>query len=108
MRSVTNVLDGDTLDVEGPLHIRLVLVDAPELGEVGGPEAKSFLANLCLGVKALVDEDDDQIGEDPYGRVLALVTCGTKNANAEMIASGLADPFYAFCLQSEFGGEFCR
>src|SRR5437667_11560603 len=30
-RNVTRVIDGDTLDVEGSIRIRLVLVNAPEL-----------------------------------------------------------------------------
>jgi len=32
---VIRVIDGDTLDVEGDLQIRLVLVNAPELSESG-------------------------------------------------------------------------
>jgi micrococcal nuclease len=101
-RDVTHVLDGDTLDVEGGLRIRLVLVDAPELTEVGGPEARDFLTDLCLGSRALIDEDDFQIGEDPYGRVLAVVRCRGTNANAAMISSGHAETYLRFCAESEF------
>src|SRR2546427_8043313 len=36
-RNVTRVIDGDTLDVEGNIRIRLVLVNAPELNATGGP-----------------------------------------------------------------------
>ncbi len=70
-REVTRVIDGDTLDVQGGLRIRLVLVDAPELSESGGPAARDFLTDLCLGSLALIDEDDFQIGNDPFGRTLA-------------------------------------
>ncbi len=104
-RNVTRVIDGDTLDVEGGLRIRLVLVDAPESSETGGPQASNYLANLCLGSLALVDEDDFQIGDDPYGRVLAVVYCDGTNANAAMISSGHADTYYDFCAVSEFGTE---
>ncbi|HEX9341884.1 MAG TPA: thermonuclease family protein [Thermoplasmata archaeon] len=103
-RNVTRVIDGDTLDVEGGLRIRLVLVDAPELNESGGPEARDYLDALCLGTRALVDEDDFQIGGDRYGRILAVVSCGGTNANAAMIASGHALPYYLYCAASEFGG----
>jgi len=102
-RNVTRVIDGDTLDVEGTLRIRLVLVNAPELNASGGPESKDYLTSLCLGSKALVDEDDLQIGDDPYGRVLAVVYCGGTNANALMISSGHATTYYTFCSVSEFG-----
>jgi micrococcal nuclease len=102
-RNVTRVLDGDTLDVEGGLRIRLVLVDAPALSESGGLEAGAYLEDLCLGARALIDEDDFQIGADPYGRTLAVVYCHGTNANAAMISSGRADTYYQFCPVSEFG-----
>ncbi len=104
-RDVTRVIDGDTLDVEGGLRIRLVLVDAPELSESGGPDARDYLTDLCLGSLALIDEDDFQIGDDPYGRVLAVVYCNGTNANAAMISSGRADTYYTFCSASEFGSK---
>src|SRR3989454_5211716 len=102
-RNVTRIIDGDTLDVEGSLRIRLVLVNAPELNATGGPESRDYLTSLCSGASALVDEDDFQIGHDPYGRVLAVVYCGSTNANAAMISSGHATTYYAFCSVSEFG-----
>lgn len=105
LQNVTRIVDGDTLEVETGLQIRLVLVDAPELNVPGGPEAKGHLAALCLGMEALIDEDDNQVGADPYGRVLAVVYCDGINANAEMISSGLAETYFAFCSTSEFGGE---
>ncbi len=104
-RNVTRVIDGDGLEVEGGLQIRLVLVDAPELSESGGPEARDYLTNLCLGSLALIDEDDFQIGDDPYGRTLAVVYCDGTNANAAMISSGHAGTYYDFCSESEFGNE---
>jgi len=102
-RNVTRVIDGDTLDVEGGLRIRLVLVNAPELNASGGPESRDYLTGLCLGSMALVDEDDFQIGHDPYGRTLAVVYCHGTNANAAMISSGHATTYYTFCSVSEFG-----
>jgi len=104
--TVSGVVDGDTVDVEGGyLRIRLVLVDAPELSESGGAEVRGYLETLCLGSPALIDEDDWQIGADPYGRILAVVYCGGANANAAMISSGHADTYHSFCTESEFGSE---
>jgi len=104
-RTVTRVIDGDTLDVEGNLRIRLVLVDAAELDTAEGVEARTYLTSLCLGARALIDEDDFQIGEDPYSRVLAVVHCGGTNANGALISSGHAETYYTFCSRSEFGNE---
>jgi micrococcal nuclease len=101
-REVTRVIDGDTLDVQGGFRIRLVLVDASELSESGGPAARDFLTDLCLGFLALIDEDDFQIGDDPFGRILAVVYCNGTNANAAMISSGHADTYSRFCSESEF------
>ncbi len=102
---MTRVIDGDTLDVQGGLRIRLVLVDAPELSESGGSAARDYLTDLCLGSRALIDEDDFQIGDDPYGRILAVVYCEGTNANAALISSGHADTYYGFCSASEFGSD---
>ena len=104
-REVVRVIDGDTLDIVGGMRIRLVLVNAPELSETGGPEAKAFLESLCFGVRALIDEDDFQVGDDPYGRVLAIVYCDGTNANAAMIHSGYASLYTRFCSVSEFQYE---
>ncbi len=104
-REVTRVIDGDTLDIQGGLRIRLVLVDAPELSETGGPAARDYLTDLCFGSLALIDEDDFQIGDDPYGRILAVVYCEGTNANAALISSGHADTYQRFCSASEFGSE---
>ena len=104
-RNVTRVVDGDTLDIEGGVRIRLVLVDAPEVDEVGGAAATAYLTELCLGTEALIDEDSSQIGDDPFGRVLAVAHCDGVNANAAMIASGHADTFFEYCSQSEFASQ---
>src|SRR3989442_4231706 len=69
-RNVTRIIDGDTLDVEASLRIRLVLVNAPELNATGGPESRDYLTSLCSGARALVDEDDFHIGHDPDCPVL--------------------------------------
>ena len=110
--NVTRVIDGDTLvidrDTDGDGaddHIRLVLVDAPEPYQAGGPEATTYLESLCSGARALVDEDDFQVGADPYGRILAVVTCAGTNANAAMISSGHARTYTRFCSASEFQHE---
>jgi endonuclease YncB( thermonuclease family) len=101
---VTHIVDGDTLDVDG-VRIRLTLVDAPESGQPGYPEAKGFTAATCpLGSQALVDEDDGQTGGS-YGRIVAVVTCGGVNLNAALLASWNAVILTQFCSVSEFANE---
>src|SRR5438093_10350335 len=75
---VTRVLDGDTVDVAGLGRVRLLGIDAPE---IGGPferpapfavEARDELQALVLRRWARFECDGDP--EDTYGRRLAYVT----------------------------------
>jgi micrococcal nuclease len=101
---VTSIVDGDTLYIEG-VKIRLSLVDTPESGEAGFSEAKDFVEGLCPeGSQAVADQDDWQL-EDQYGRMLAVVYCGGKNLNRELLESGHAVILTYYCDLSEFGWE---
>jgi len=102
--TITRVVDGDTLEVDGA-SVRLTLVDAPEIRDVGGLEAKAFAETICpLGAPALVDEDDGQT-EGSYGRLIGVVYCNGKNLNEEMITNGYASVYLEFCDVSEFANE---
>lgn len=98
---VTRIIDGDTLEVDGR-RIRLALVDTPERGMPGFYEAAQFTASLCpVGLTAYIDVDDGQ-PVDKYGRVVAVVYCGGKNLNAELLKRGLAEIDERFLSVSEF------
>ncbi|MEK6851822.1 MAG: thermonuclease family protein [Candidatus Thermoplasmatota archaeon] len=102
--TVTNIVDGDTLDV-GDDRIRLALVNTPEAWESGYQAAKDFTATMCpVGSQARVDEDDGQTGGS-YGRIVAVVYCGGKNLNAALVDAGLAVVLSQYCAVSEFAGE---
>ncbi len=101
---VTRIVDGDTLYIEG-VKIRLALVDSPEVGEAGYDEAKDFASSICPeGSQATADQDDWQL-EDQYGRMIAVVYCGGKNLNYELLKSGHAVILTEYCAVSEFGDE---
>ena len=102
--TVTYIVDGDTLDV-GSTRVRLALVNSPEVGQSGYTEAKQFTAQTCpVGSQALVDEDDGQTGGS-YGRMVALVYCGSVNLNAALLSSGNAVLVEYYCAVSEFASE---
>jgi len=90
---VTEVVDGDTLDVQGIGRIRLVGVNTPEKGQPGYTEATHFLKSECLGRTVTLDIDDE-CPRDPYGRVLAVVYVGEMNVNAELLQRGYAEILY--------------
>ena len=101
---VTNIVDGDTLDVNNT-RIRLALVDTAERGEPNFDQSKQFTAKICpVGSKAIIDVDDEQ-PKDQFGRTVAKVSCGDKVLNAELMRAGLARILPEFCKKSEFSGE---
>ncbi len=92
---VTRVFDGDTLDVAGVGRVRLLGIDAPELGgrfERPAPfaiEARERLEALVL--RRWVRLECDGVRRDAYGRHLAYVFVGAAAlVNAELIREGLA------------------
>lgn len=92
--AVTNVVDGDTLDVTSTTgvieRIRLVGVDTPERGECGFTQATDALRQLTLGrqVRLVPGARDDR---DRYDRLLRYVdVAGTDDAGLELIRRGLA------------------
>ncbi|MDD5457919.1 MAG: thermonuclease family protein [Phycisphaerae bacterium] len=83
--TVTNVVDGDTLDIDVPdgkydhTRIRLLGVDTPETknSRTGpmyyGQEASGFAASLAMDRKVTVHLDKISRTRDKYGRLLAYV-----------------------------------
>ena len=86
---VTHVGDGDSLSVCIGGHearVRLLYIDAPEYRQRFGREARSSLAELCASKLARLDWEQ----KDRYGRILARVSCGEVDANAEQVRRGMA------------------
>ena len=92
---VVGVTDGDTLTArcgtEAPqtITIRLAEIDAPERGQPFSARSKQHLASLCFRKQAEVRAKTT----DRYGRTLARVTCEGTDANAAMVAAGMAWAF---------------
>ncbi len=83
---VLEVLDGDTLLLDGDVRLRLRHTDAPELAYCGGSEAKDLLTNLAKGKRVVIQEEI----LDQYGRPMALAYQGETLLNLEMLQSGWA------------------
>ena len=92
---MVSVHDGDTLTVVIDRHqvrVRLVDIDAPELGQPFGSRSRQSLSSLCFGKVVALDVR----GRDRYNRTLARVTCGGADANAEQVRRGYAWTFIRF------------
>ena len=69
---VSNVVDGDTVDVDGVGRIRVIGIDTPERGACGYESATQAMSVLVLDkdVTLVSGAADD---EDRYGRLLRYV-----------------------------------
>jgi micrococcal nuclease len=90
--TVTNIVDGDTVDLDDGDRIRLLSVDTPETtsgkNDCYGQEAKAFTTNFVLNKKVTVTYDAEC--KDRYGRSLAYVAVNGTELNRELVAGGYA------------------
>jgi micrococcal nuclease len=74
---VRHVLDGDTIILRDNRHVRLIGINAPELGKDGAPDqplaarARDRLAQLVRGQRVTLAFESER--QDHYGRLLAHV-----------------------------------
>jgi micrococcal nuclease len=87
---VVRVLDGDTIELENGDRIRLLGIDAPEIGEPFSQEAKLALEGMLLGKRVTI-EKDAAWNKDKYGRLLRYVFLEDELVNCEMVRLGLAE-----------------
>lgn len=69
--TVERIIDGDTFVLDGGERVRIIGVDAPEVGEPYADRATAFLAALIEGRPIFVEFDVAE--RDAFGRLLAYV-----------------------------------
>ncbi len=100
-RTVTRVVDGDTIILNGKERVRLIGVDTPETVhprrpvQYFGKEASAFTKRMIEGKKVRLEYD--QTRKDRYGRTLAYVYLedGT-HLNAEIVKQGYGHAYTRF------------
>jgi micrococcal nuclease len=106
VKKVTNVVDGDTIDVEIDLgfdisfssRVRLAGIDTPEsrttnkAEKVLGLESKEYVKSKIKDAKEVVIKTEKMDSSEKYGRILGwLFLDGSKvSVNEQMIAEGYA------------------
>jgi micrococcal nuclease len=106
IKKVTNVVDGDTIDVEIDLgfsvsyaqRLRLAGIDTPEsrttdkAEKVLGLEAKEYLKSKVKEAKDIVVKTEKPDSSEKYGRILGWVYVdgSNKSINEQMIEDGHA------------------
>ncbi|MBK1963651.1 thermonuclease family protein [Campylobacter novaezeelandiae] len=87
---VIKVIDGDTIEVlnssGSKYKIRFFAIDAPELKQKFGIEAKNYLSSIIKDKKVKIIYKD----EDLYGRILAIVKFDDLDINKIMVSKGYA------------------
>ena len=95
--TVARIGDGDTLDLRGGARVRLVQVDAPELGEneCYAREARRELERLAPpGARISIEADPSLDDRDRYGRLLRYVHREERNVTVELVRRGAAAPYF--------------
>lgn len=87
----TRVIDGDSLEVNG-VSVRLFGIDAPELRDPGGPEARAELRRL-IGRR---DPYCRVLDVDRYGRDVARCWAEGRELSLSMIQAGHAVAWCAY------------
>jgi micrococcal nuclease len=88
---VSSVPDGDTvwvrpLDGSAPRKLRLLGIDAPEICQAGGPDARAALQALVAGQVLLVTENET----DAYQRGLASLQRDNTDVAEALVRQGMA------------------
>ena len=97
MATVARIGDGDSLDLRNGERVRLVQVDAPELGqgECYAREARHELERLAPpGRRIELDRDPGLDDADRYGRLLRYLHADGLNVNVQLVRRGAATPFF--------------
>jgi endonuclease YncB( thermonuclease family) len=86
---VTDVVDGDTVDLASGERVRLIGIDTPERGQCGYHEATAAMSDLVQG-KGVVVTPGAVDDKDRYGRILRNVDVDGTDAGLAMIRGGYA------------------
>lgn len=98
MGRVIRVGDGDTIDIAfgeagEKVRVRLYGLDAPELAQPHGREARDFLSKLLMNRDVRVEKQD----LDQFGRVVGQVFDSGLSVNLTLVASGHAWVYERYC-----------
>jgi micrococcal nuclease len=99
--TVARVNDGDTLTLVSGERVRLVQIDAPELGEgecYARAAARALAELVPPGSRIRLEADPRLDDVDRFDRLLRYVFADDTNVNLELVRLGAASPWF-------FGGD---
>jgi len=88
---VIQVIDGDTIVIEGGYRVRYIGIDTPEIH----PDVEAFGIEAWQANRRLVEDEEVRLEQDisetdRYGRLLRYVWADDTLVNAELVRQGLA------------------
>jgi micrococcal nuclease len=98
---VASVADGDTLTLTSGSRIRLLQIDAPEVGQrecYAASSRRALLGLTPVGTRVALQTDPALDRVDRHGRLLRYVRRGSLEVNLELVRRGAAAPYF-------YGGE---
>lgn len=105
---VQRVADGDSIVLRGGDRVRLVQIDAPELGEgeCYGREALRELERMLQPRDVIILEADPRLDRfDRYRRLLRYVRLNDTNVNVALVRRGAATPYFRHGVRGRYADE---
>jgi len=102
---VAQVVDGDTIRLASGARVRLVQIDAPELGqaECYAHAARATLSRLLpAGTRVRLEADPRLDAVDRYGRRLAYLFKGRENVNHTLVLRGAASVWFYGAIRGRY------
>lgn len=95
--TIDRVVDGDTVVTSTGLTVRIIGIDAPEMGACGTEEAEALLRELVEGQDVTLVNPTSVVDTDQYGRTLRYIdTGGGDDAAVGLLEAGYAIARYDY------------
>lgn len=102
---VTRVIDGDTFEAETGEKVRLIGINAPEISDIFGKEAKQHLIDLIENKTVDLQTDNLSDERDRYQRLLMYVILDGVDMNKKMVADGYAFAYLKYHFNKSIAYE---
>lgn len=89
--TISKVIDGDTVELETGERVRLLGINALEMGQPYHEEATNRLKELIENKTVILERDVED--KDRYGRLLGYIFLDNKNVNVKMVEEGYANVY---------------
>jgi micrococcal nuclease len=101
---VTRIIDGDTFETETGEKVRLIGINAPEISDIFGQEAKQYLSQLILDKNVELQSDNISNDRDRYQRLLRYIIVDGIDINKKMVSDGFAFAYlkYHFSKSNDY------